>query len=230
MQDQFLRLAGHIPHPKIFAAVFALLAVTNLVLKLRDKQPITGYVGALALIAIGLIPVAATTYLHSRGEYHVQLFVARPDDSLVDSASVMSSTGELQMITDGWELDLNKQSRPADSKVAFSAVVKDEFLKGSSTLDLTGDYYPTVTIHLDADTSAKIRGVVVDDKMTAVEGATVTVDGYPESVVTDRKGNFALPAHAGNGQTISLRAQKGQVIKQISAPAGKVVEVILSEE
>jgi hypothetical protein len=114
--------------------------------------------------------------------------------------------------------------------VTFSAAVKDEFLKGNSTLILSTDYYPTVTITLVPDTSAKVRGVVVDDKMTAVFGATVSVAGYPDVVLTDKQGNFSLPAHAGNGQVVEIRAEKDGVMTRLNAPAGKVVEVVLGSE
>jgi hypothetical protein len=75
-----------------------------------------------------------------------------------------------------------------------------------------------------------VRGVVVDEDLGAIAGATVSIDDYPEVAVTDQKGNFVLPAHAGKGQMIEIHAQKGQLTGRLSAPAGKVVEVIISRE
>jgi hypothetical protein len=155
----------------------------------------------------------------------------RPDQSTVDIAQVRSSNGgELKMVAGGWELDIPQQARPADGKLTLSASVKDEFLKGKSTLVLGQDYYPTATIQLVAETSAMVRGVVVDEDLGAIAGATVSIDDYPEVAVTDQKGNFVLPAHAGKGQMIEIHAQKGQLTGRLSAPAGKVVEVIISRE
>jgi sugar lactone lactonase YvrE len=120
--------------------------------------------------------------------------------------------------------------RPADGKVTFLADVKDEFLEGKSILLLTEDFYPTATVQLVAVTSAMLRGVVVDEDMRAVAGATVAVEGYPDAVVTDRLGKFALAAHAGNGQKIDVSAKKGRSIGHVSTPAGKTVEIIMSPE
>jgi hypothetical protein len=134
------------------------------------------------------------------------------------------------MVGDGWELDIPPQTRPADGKVTLFASVKDEFMKGSSTLVLAHDYYPTATIQLVAETSAMVRGVVVDEDLGAVADVTVSIAGYSEVAVTDRKGNFVLPAHAGKGQMVEVHAQKGQMTGSLSAPAGKVVEVIISRQ
>ena len=134
------------------------------------------------------------------------------------------------MVGSGWELDIPPQARPADGKLTLSAAAKDEFLKGTSTLVLAQDYYPTVTIQLAAETSAKVSGVVVDENLGAIAGATVSIDDYPEVAVTDQKGNFVLPAHAGKGQMIEVHAQKGQLTGRLSAQAGKAVEVIISHE
>jgi hypothetical protein len=75
--------------------------------------------------------------------YHVQVVLVRPDRSLVEIAQVKSSNGgELKMVAGGWELDVPQQTQPADGKLTLSAFVKEEFLRGSSTLVLVDDYYP----------------------------------------------------------------------------------------
>lgn len=134
------------------------------------------------------------------------------------------------MVEGGWELDIPPQARPANGKVTLSANVKDEFLKGGSTLVLGEDYYPTATIQLVAETANKIRGVVVDEDLGAVAGATVSIEGYAEVAVTDERGNFVVPVHAGKGEVIEIHAQKDQMTGRLSAPAGRVVEVIISRE
>ena len=75
-----------------------------------------------------------------------------------------------------------------------------------------------------------LRGVVVDEGLRAIAGAKVSIDGVPDVAVTDSKGNFVLPAHAGNGQMVEVRARKGAMVGHLSTPAGKVVEVILSSD
>jgi hypothetical protein len=231
MQDEFLRIATHIPHPRAVAEASLAFAAVVLALSLRAKKWLLGVVMALAIVAVGLVPLVALSYAKSQNIYRVRLVVIRPDQSSADIAQVRSSIGgELNMVDGGWQLDIPPQMRPPDGNVTFFADVKDEFLLGKSTLLLADDFYPTATVQLAAVTSAMLRGVVVDEDLRAVAGATVSVKGYPNTVVTDRLGKFALPAHAGMGQKIEVSAKKGRSIGRISTPAGKTVEIIISPE
>lgn len=231
MQDEVFRIASHIPHPLAVAGFALFFAAVIFALVLRAKRPLIAAVLAVGIIVFGLAPLVASTLLRSRGIYCVRVVLVRPDQSVADIAQVKSSNGgELKMVAGGWELDIPPEARPADGKVMLSASIKDEFLAGKSTLALAEDYYPTATIQLAAVTSAMLRGVVVDEGLRAIAGAKVSIEGYPDVAVSDSKGNFALPAHAGNGQMVEVRAQKGALTGHLSAPAGKVVEVIISSE
>jgi hypothetical protein len=231
MPEQALKIANHIPYPEVVAIVFLVSAVVLFALALRAKRPVVGSVAAFLLIALGVVPFAANHTVQARGVYHIQVLLVRPDGSPVYYAQLKSSHGsEMKISEGGWRLEVPPQTRPVDGKVTFSAHVKDEFLSGASTLTLANDYYPTVTIPLAAETSAKIKGVVVNEEMVAVSGATVSVAGYPEATITDGKGNFILPAHAGNGQMVEVHAEKDGVMTRLNAPAGKLVEVILASD
>jgi hypothetical protein len=235
MEEQalVLRLASRVGHPGAVAAFALLIAVFFLAVALRTKRQrlLPACLAALGIIILGVAPFAASTLLHTRGVYHVRVLIVRPDQSPVEVAQVKSSNGgELKMIEDGWGLDVPALTRPASGQITFSASVKDEFLKGTSTLVLARDYYPTATIQLIADTSAMVRGVVVDENLGAIVGATVSIAGSPDVAKTDEKGNFVLPAHAGKGQLVEVRAQKGPLTGTLRAPAGKVVEVIINRE
>ncbi len=236
MQEQALvlalKIAGHIGHPLTVAAFAVVFAVLAFALAIRARRPFLASIVAAGIVLLGFAPLAASAFLQSRGVYHVQVVLVRPDQSPVEIAQVKSSNGgELKMVGSGWELDIPPQARPADGKVTLSAAAKDEFLKGASTLVLAHDYYPTVTIQLVADASAKVRGVVVDEDMRAVAGATVSIVADLGDTVTDQKGNFVLPVHPGPpGQMIELRARKGKLTGHLTILAGKVAEIIISRE
>ena len=231
MPDQALKIASHVPHPMLVAVIALVVAACVLLLLLRSKKLFLAVVSVVGIVILGLAPLVASTFVRSRGVYRINVVVVRPDQSPADIAQLKSSNvGELKMVPGGWELEILPQTRPVDGTVTFSASVKDEFLNGKSTLVLAQDYYPTASIQLVADTSATLRGVVVDENLGAISGATVSVEGYPDTATTDQKGNFALPAHAGKGQKVEVRAQKGQLTGHLSAPAGKVVEIIISRE
>ena len=226
-----LKIAGHIGHPATVALFALVIAASAFALLFRTKRALLAGITAAGIIILGITPFAASAFLQSRGVYHVQVLVVRPDESSADIAQVKSSNGgEMKMVAGGWELDIPPQSRPADGKLTLSASVKDEFLNGRSTLVVAQGYYPTATIQLVVETSAMLRGVVVDEDLGAIAGATVSIDGYSDVAVTDQKGNFVLPAHAGKGQMVEVHAQKDQLTGHLSAPAGKVAEVIISRE
>jgi hypothetical protein len=228
MKEDILRLVSHIPHPETVILVSLVLAVVVFILARRAEKVVIGSIAAIAIILLGLAPLVLAKFVKSEDVYHVQLVVVRPDKSLADIAQVKSDNGEPRMVPGGWELDILREKRPADGKVIFSATVKDEFLSGKSTILLAEDFYPTATVQLTAVTSATFRGVVVDEDLTAVAGASVSIEGYPDVAVTDRLGKFTIPAHAGNGQVVEVRARKGQLSGRVSAPAGKVAEIIMN--
>jgi hypothetical protein len=231
MQEEFLKIAGHIPHPVMIAGIALVLAVVTFVVAWRAKMGVVGALLALTISILGLAPLGASSFLQSRGVYHVQTVLVRPDRSPIYYAQLKSSIGgDMKIFEGGWRLDIPWQIRPADGQVTLSAAAKDEFLKGTSTLVLAQDYYPTVTIHMVPDISAKLRGVVVDENLAPVEGAIVSIVGSRDTAVTDKKGNFVVGAHAGNGQMVEVKAQKGQVWGHLTVPAGKVAEVILDSE
>lgn len=230
MQEQALKIASHITHPVTIAAFALVFAASAFALALRAKKPRIAWILAAGIILLGLAPLAASTFLQSRGVYRVRVVVLGPDQSPVDDAHVSSSSGgEPKKIESGWEFDIPPQTRPADDKVVLFASVKNAFLTGSSTVVLAQDYYPTTTIQLTSGTSAMIRGVVVDDHRRSVAGAHVSIPGYADVAVTDEMGNFVLPAHAADGQIVKVRAQKDQLVGSMSVPAGKVpVELVLN--
>ncbi|MFY9907984.1 MAG: carboxypeptidase-like regulatory domain-containing protein [Terriglobales bacterium] len=231
LQAQFVKIAGHIGHPGKVAAVAFVIAASVFAFAFRAKRPAVGGFAAVGIIMLGLTPFAASSFLQSRGVYHVQVVLLRPDQTVEDIAQVKSSNGgELKMVAGGWELDVPQQARPADGKLRLSAIAKDEFMKGESTIVLGDDYNPTATIQLVAETSAMVRGIVVDEDLAVVAGAKVSVGDYPAVAVTNAKGNFVLPGHAGNGQMVEIHAQKGNLTGHLTAPAGKVVEVVLGRE
>jgi hypothetical protein len=231
MWEKALELASRTTHPVAIAAVAVVLTAFILTLTLRSRKKTNlGWFLAPALLVLGLTPSCADAFLRSRGLYRIRLTVLDPDHVPVDDARVFSSIGgEFLKMQSGWEFDVPPQIRPADGKVELRATVKNAFLSGGTLLILADDYYPTASIQLAADTSATVRGVVVDDHRKSVSGARVSISGYSDLAVTDEMGNFVLPAHAADGQPVQIRAQKNGLSGSISAPAGaNPVELVIS--
>jgi hypothetical protein len=226
--DKALEFASHITHPVTVALFAAVLAAFLFSIAIKKRQSRIPWFLAVVVLLLGLAPVLSSTYLQSRGLYIVRVFVLGIDKQPVDDASVTSSNGEPKKIQGGWEFDVPPQSRPADGKLKLFASVKNGFLAGNATVVLDKDYFPTVEIQLDRDTSATIRGDVIDEHRRPVAGAHVWIPGYSDDVVTDERGNFVLPAHAADGQMVRLRAQKEHLTADENFPAGsKPVELVL---
>jgi hypothetical protein len=229
MQEQALKIASHITHPVTVAAFALVFASSAFALALRAKKPRIAWILAAGIIILGLAPLVASTFLQSQGLYRVRVVVLGTDKLPDNDAQVISSNGgEPKKVEGGWEFDIPPQSRPADGKLKLFASEKNAFLAGSSTLVLDKDYFPTVEIRLDLDTSAIVRGDVIDERRRSVAGASVSIPGYSDVATTDAMGNFVLPAHAADGQVVRLRAQKGQLAADVSVPAGNApVELML---
>jgi hypothetical protein len=170
-------------------------------------------------------------FKHACSQYSPFTFVLGVNKQPVDDARVISSNGrEAKKIEGGWEFDIPPQSRPADGRLTLSASLRDAFVSGYSTVVLDKDYFPTVEIQLAQDTSAMVRGVVIDEHRRSVAGAHVSIIGYPDIAVTDEMGNFLLHAHAAEGQIVHVRAQKGQLVADASVPAGNEgTELVLNK-
>jgi hypothetical protein len=229
MEEQALKVASHITHPVTAAVFAAVLAAGALRFALRARKPRIAWALAVGIILLGFAPLAASTFLQSRGVYRVRVVVLGADRSPTNEAHVTSSDGgEPKKVDGGWELDIPPQTRPADGTVKLFATVKNAFLTGNATVVLDKDYFPTVEIQLDRDTSASIRGNVIDGHRRSVAGAQVSIPGYHDIAVTDKMGNFVLPAHAADGQIVQVRAEKGHSTADVSAPAGATpLELIL---
>ncbi len=198
-------------------AAFAIAAILYLVLKRRGKVPAIAWACIVAIMVIGLAPILASFYLErsrlvdqASAIYRVRVTVLDPQQMPVDEARVWSSMGgEAKKVAGGWQFDIPAATRPAGGKLTVYASVASAFLAGRSDLLLADDHNPTTTVQLARDTSATIRGIVVDGSGKALAGARVSVTGYEsEAVLTPAGGNFVLLAHASDGQQVLVSAEK----------------------
>src|ERR1700691_4787377 len=75
MPEQALKIATGINHPVTLAAFAAVLASLAFNLALRAKRPRIAGALAAGIIIVGLAPLAASTFLQSRGVYRVRVVV-----------------------------------------------------------------------------------------------------------------------------------------------------------
>jgi hypothetical protein len=230
MLTKALELAAQITHPvtaAIFAAVLALIALLALN-KGKKNPPQVAWGLAIIIFLLGLSPLAASTYLDSRGIYRVRIELLGLDNQPVHDAQITSSAGgEMKKTDAGWEFIIPPQDKPADGLVTFRGVQQDAFLAGSVTLKLGRDYFPEVTLQLSRLPSGNVRGMVEDENGRSIEGARVWVLGYDEIATTGPTGSFYLPAHAADGQQVTVLAQKGNATAQTTALVGRPSEIIL---
>jgi hypothetical protein len=230
MLTNALQLASQITHPvtaAIFAAVLSLMALIVLA-KGKGKPPQVAWLLAIVIFLLGLSPLLASTYLDGKGIYRVRIEVLGPSSEHVHDAEITSSVGgELKRTDAGWEVTIPREEKPTDGPAIFTAAVKDAFLQGNTPVKLERDYFPQATIQLAALPSAEVRGMVEDEHGRPVRDVRVWVLGYDQAVTTGPTGSFSLPAHAADGQRITLVAQKGGKSIQTPAFAGRTAEIIL---
>jgi hypothetical protein len=155
--------------------------------------------------------------------YRVRVTVLNDQKLPIEDAKVWSSIGgEPMKVAGGWHFEIPAAKRPQDGKLTIFASQENDHLTGARDLQLDADYNPAVVIQLERDTSAKVRGQVVDSRGRAVAGARVSVAGYEaEAVIIKEGGNFELPAHAAVGQLVRLHAEKrGYGVADLHRQAG----------
>ncbi|MGI4829647.1 MAG: carboxypeptidase-like regulatory domain-containing protein [Janthinobacterium lividum] len=225
--SKVLEVAAHVTNP-VTTATLGMALAALLLFGLKGKRPAFAWVLSVGVVLLALSPLLASVFIKTRNLYHVRIVVRGVDLQPLDDADVSASTGgEVKKASRSWEYDIAPQAVPEDGKVIFFASLQGSYLLGSSVLRLGDDYHPTVEIQLAPKLSTAIRGVVVDGLGRSVPGAHVSTPGYPDMAITDQMGNFVLPSHYASGQTVAIRAEKGQTETTVLVVAGQVVQLVL---
>jgi len=208
-----LEIAARMVDPTAAAAfgiVFAGVAFW-IAFKKKDKRVVLvlGIILGVGIIFLGALPLLAKTYLNTHGVYEIRVVVLGVTGSPVEDAMVVCTpSGEEKSIAGGSECDVPPKNRPADGVFTAYASVKSAFLLGKGQLQLGGDYNPQLTIQLQPDVSATVRGEVLGRQRRVVPGAWVSVVGYEsERVQSGSGGGFVLPTHAAQGQMIRMHVE-----------------------
>lgn len=228
MLEKVLEIASRITNPiaaSVFAAAFLGIAL-YLIIKSKNR-PIAWMVAA-GLLIIGLAPLAASTFLASRGIYHVRVVVLGTDNQPISDAELNASVGaEKKKTESGWEFDIPPQTTPADGKVTFFAKAPNAFLTGSTTITLEKDYFPSTEIHLGKAPSVTVRGEVLDETQKAIADADVILPDCAQFTRTDAHGLFSLDSCVAKGQMLRIRAEKADLTASVTVPAGDTVEIVI---
>jgi TIR domain len=142
--------------------------------------------------------------------YRIRVTVIDSTEVPVDNAMVWSSLGgEPKRIAGGWEFNVPRTAIPKDGLLTVFASRPAAFELGSRRLQLAREPDPALTIRLERDLSAQVRGIVVDSSNRAIAGVRICVVGFEsEATATGLTGGFVLPAHAADGQQVQLHVEK----------------------
>jgi hypothetical protein len=185
-------------------AAFAMAAVLLLLWRRADRRLLIA--GVVGIVVLGALPIAANLFVERPGrDYRVRVVVLDESGSPTEDAEVWSSLGgEPKKVAGGWEFLVS--GRPNDGRITLYATEDSAFLKGSTSLLLAKDRTPTATLKMQRDTSAQVRGIVVDEHGHGLQGAQVSLIGR-QAATTDKTGSFVVPAHAADGQQVELHVQ-----------------------
>jgi hypothetical protein len=172
------------------------------------------WIGAGAIIVLGLAPIAANGFLetlrmHASSVYHVRVTVLNEQGVPVTGAQLRASvSNEITTTANGEVLiTVARGALPASGEITIFAEKTSAYLSGTQTMKLTDDLYPSLLIQMKADRTAIVSGLVEDDEGHAVPGASVTLPGGADTT-TSPTGNFSLKAHASVGQPVTIHVEK----------------------
>lgn len=231
MWDKFLEIASRVTDPISLAALSLVFCAFLFWLARRSRNPRVArmfYLAVIVIAFVGLAPLLATTYLATRGVYHIRIQVLGLDGQPSSDAIVTSSIGgEIKKASGTWELDISPQTVPNDRELTVKASVPNDFVAGSANVALKRGYFQKTLVQLKALPAVIVRGNVQDRRGKPVEGATVAIEGFPELATTGKMGNFEIPAHKAMGQLVTVIAQKGHLYGKKTTPAGDGFEIIV---
>jgi hypothetical protein len=172
------------------------------------------------ILAVLLCVVAISAMVASRPPdvYEIHVSVLDPERARVEGVAVRATGGEVLQSSGGWLIRVPRGA--GRQSVRIFAEKPEAFLHGSSLVSLGNERQPVVEL-IVTKTDVGIRGVIVNPEGKGVSGVQVSIDGYArEAVATESNGDFALPAHAADGQTVKLRVSKGTRASTFLASAG----------
>jgi hypothetical protein len=154
--------------------------------------------GAYAFVSEQQLPV-----------YSVRIMPIGPGGQPIAGTTIETSIPAVRKrVEDGWEIELPASALPADRRLDVWVRKEDDFLHGHAQLRLANDLRPGLRVELQKEL-ARVAGLVVDEADRPVEGARVFVVGRPGAAYwTGGDGQFSLAAHAAEGETVHLRADK----------------------
>ncbi len=228
MLEKALEFASRITDPITLTAFMAVFLGTSLVMVVKMKNRPVKWLLVPVLSLTGLAPLAARTYLASRGIFRIAVVVLNDDNlPMKNDVEVSSAAGEKKITDAGWEFDIPVQARPTDGRVTIYAKAPSAFLAGQTTVILNNDYYPFAQIRLAKVHSVTIRGEVIDEKQRTVADAEVMLPDCSQSTRTDSNGLFALNSCVAEGQMVRIRSQKSDRSASMTVIAGQTVELLL---
>jgi hypothetical protein len=194
-------------------AMAALVAMLWLSSKQRRKYAMLAGIAFVGVVILGALPMVAGAYYASRGVYRVRITVLDDRNTPTEEAKVWSTTGgEPKKIQGVWEFDIPAAAKPLNGKFTVYAALEASFLRGHAEYTLARDFSPALTVSLSHDTSAELRGTVVDRRNRPLAGVRVWVVGFDaESAETGPDGGFRLAAHAADGQQVEIYAHTARL-------------------
>jgi hypothetical protein len=189
----------------------AAFAIAAILLAIKFGRRITG--NTLVILAgfmciLGLAPIVADHFPKPEQDvYRVRVLVTNPQNIPVTGATLRTAAlNDTAVTAQGIaELTIPRATLSADRKITIYADLDNTH--DVRTIQLADDFNPTVDMRLVAPHDALVSGLVEDDAMHAIAGATVSVLGG-ETGSTAKDGTFKLKANAAVGQSVRLHAEK----------------------
>ena len=169
---------------------------------------------ASCICILGLAPILADAWLKAKPPgppdvYHLRIIVLDPQHTPVTGATLRTAALNDTATNDQGiaELTIPRATLSADGKITVYAGLDFAGLHASKDIQLAADPNPTATIELTAARDAVVSGLVEDDQLHAIAGATVSILGG-ESGLTKADGTFTLKANTAVGQTVRIHVEK----------------------
>jgi hypothetical protein len=209
MLKSFLEAAGKVAseYALIAYSTAALLAIATILgrAKLKRQPALFGLV-ILCILVLALSPLFGSIFVPRN--YRLTVSVTDAAGQRLENPVVhVDVPAQVYVIGSSVQVEIDHDHLPQTHQITVFAQDGSGAQRGQSVVKLAEDHQPSVALRVSRQPT-QVRGNVFDPHGVPIEGARVSVAGYPEFAMSGESGVFVLQTQLSDGETVELIVEK----------------------
>ena len=205
----FLEAAGKVAseYSLVAYAIAALLAIATIFGRGKLKrQPALFALVILCTLVLALSPLLGNILVPRN--YRVTVSVLDASGQPLENPVVrVDVPAQVYVIGSSVQVEIDRDHLPKTNQIRVFAQDASGAQRGQSVVQLAEDHQPSLALQIKRQPT-QVRGNVFDRDGMPIEGARVSVAGYPEFAMSGTGGVFVLPTQFSEGEAVELVVEK----------------------